>query len=649
MKKSILAIGLLVVSISVNAQFISYVGNNTTMYVGEGALYNSKGNFDVVGTGVVHNRGNVRIDGGFYTSSAINGGSRTQKQDGGNFILYMNQDDPTWSPLPHRNYGQLWINNTNQNELTGIVDKQYKEVSHGAYQQIGLPFYDKTVSSLNTEISTLNITNNRWNARGSATGTNLLTWNNKDVRHDLVNLETKTTKGTNYFILGVKNLTADYFANNTTVFKGRPYASGDTVKETLQDAGKDVNFGTNGNARNSYNQKYNTYLGDYWEQAAGQTWTGNYGKNIYQFSNPFLTNIDLTLLPDETKNRILGIRYEMTGTSTNLVNQVVNRFISFTSNGVSVGDIAAIVKPMQQIAIKLKDNNSPVTIDFSTLRTFSDTSSNTNYKHSATAKRAYNYSVKQLEVLLLDSNKNEIDRTYYVVYPDAHTGGQAVGQTQVAISSSNVIATLEEDAKKGGVDANFKGSYWLYINEANENDFKGKEVPLVIYNKTYNGKSVDAAYIKVNVRENMQLLADNESRLSTGESFFVSVGEDLLEAKQGMEYKIAGKSVFNSAGKMGLYYGKPTLVTLTNTEVSRPSDTRVVLDDSDKLFKVIFDRTWNKASVDVYDMSGRVIYSAQDVKTNTPHTLVLPNKFNGIFTVVSVSDAGEKYVQKIKK
>jgi hypothetical protein len=29
--------------------------------------------------------------------------------------------------------------------ITGIVDQEYRAVNHGTYQQIALPFYDKTI------------------------------------------------------------------------------------------------------------------------------------------------------------------------------------------------------------------------------------------------------------------------------------------------------------------------------------------------------------------------------------------------------------------------------------------------------------------------------------------------------------------------
>jgi len=53
--------------------------------------------------------------------------------------------------------------------------------------------------------------------------------------------------------------------------------------------------------------------------------------------------------------------------------------------------------------------------------------------------------------------------------------------TRRGLSGSKTIIGTFEESKKGGVDEDLINSYWLYINEANENDFKGKEVPMRIY------------------------------------------------------------------------------------------------------------------------------------------------------------------------
>lgn len=75
--------------------------------------------------------------------------------------------------------------------------------------------------------------------------------------------------------------------------KGVPVS--ESVSETLSNAGNNIDFGTDGTNYNAYFETYNSYLKDAWAVANNATWTtGNLGRNIYQFGNPYLTNLDLS-------------------------------------------------------------------------------------------------------------------------------------------------------------------------------------------------------------------------------------------------------------------------------------------------------------------------------------------------------------------
>lgn len=646
MKRNLLTIGsILLLFGHTNAQSLFHVDNKSSISVTEASSLSVNSGVNVVSGGIVNVNGDVKVS-GKNTDSFLTGGN-------GHFILHLN------TPNEHTTskYGQLHITGIPQDKITGIVDKEYRDASHGNYQQLGLPFFDKEISTLNTEISGLGLTDTRF-ISGKASGTNLLIWNNTAVREDLKTLSSKTTKGTDYFIVGTKNVDKTYFPTTTTTLKGRPYADGSGVTEILADAGKGIDFGTGGNNLNSHRQRYKNYVSDNWAKTDGEDWTGNYGKNIYQYANPFLTNIDLTLLDARIKNEIRGIRYSVSNSSTNMADAGLQmKFINFTSTGMGVGDIEApIIKPMQEIAIKLRSNDVKPTIDFGALRTFAyeatsgvltgTTVGTASIKKLNLSKNRTNGTVKQLEVLLLDENKQEIDRTYYVVYGQAETGIPSNITAQVAASKANAITTFEEKAE-GGIDNSVKDTYRLYINEANENTFYGKRIPVVVYDEFSNGQKNNAAFIKINVRDNMKFISDNTSTLSSGESFYVNINDKVIEAKQGLILPISG-DIFGKADAIGLYYGKPLNEnTLSTTTISRLSDTKVVLDNSDKMYKVYFDSSWKKASVEVYDMSGKLVYSAKNIDTVTPHTLSL-DTVNGVYIVKAISENSEVYVQKIR-
>ncbi|MDO4225286.1 MAG: T9SS C-terminal target domain-containing protein, partial [Bergeyella zoohelcum] len=284
MRKSLLTLGALVVAMSANAQFIQNVGDGASVTIQTNSLLYNGGGVKVVGTGVVKNSGNVMIVGGATSKYSTVTTAGADKTDGGNFILVM-----TDTTSGNYRYGQLYIEGLTQDRITGIVDKQYKDDTHGTYQQMALPFYQKKFSELNDEFGKT-FSNTRW------TQDEILVNNNKAVRADhFTSLSTQTTAdatstvagrnaNTAYYMIGAKGLDL----STVKTIKGVPYAEG--ITETLQDAGKDINF-AGGYARNVYKERYRTYLQD---QFAATAWAGDYGRNIYQFGNPFLTNLELS-------------------------------------------------------------------------------------------------------------------------------------------------------------------------------------------------------------------------------------------------------------------------------------------------------------------------------------------------------------------
>ena len=131
------------------------------------------------------------------------------------------------------------------------------------------------------------------------------------VSRHFTSLLTKTSDPTGYYMLGSKadNLNTQLPpaslptisptpTGSVYTLNGLPY--GDNVLDhpslevTLQNAGSTVDFGPTGNYLNEYNEKYNTYLQDQFQKTTDPAWTPlKFGKNIYQFGNPFFTNLDL--------------------------------------------------------------------------------------------------------------------------------------------------------------------------------------------------------------------------------------------------------------------------------------------------------------------------------------------------------------------
>lgn len=642
MKKRLLTLGALALAFSASAQFVSYVGNNGAVNVKTGALVYQGGGVKTVGTGKIDNSGNIMVVGNATSKIVtLNVDGNTLKTDGGNIIMRMT--DETIGGLK---YGQLYIKGLTQENITGVVDKEYKDTYHGAYQQVAIPFYGKVLSELSTELGK-NFTDKRW------TKNEILVYNNAEVRSDLMKITDKTSKGVAYYMLGSEGFNA-----STTIktIKGVPYADG--IREILKDAGNGIDFGSNGSAVNYHREKYSSYVQDAWDYSNG-AWTGNYGKNIYQFGNPYLTNLDLGQLGKEMSN-LQGVRIEpqevVTGDKGNAWSKSA-KYINYTSEGIAVGDNNSIIRPTQTFVVKLKDN-AGATLNFDDLRRFKYTPRqvNTDYgvnamsissdkeEFSTFSARTSNAllsasTVKQLGVIALDEKGEEIGRTYYVVYSGAISGKPEKITTQATASSQNIIGTFEE-AKEGGIDQELTNSYWLYINEANENDFRGKEVPLRLY-------STDIKSLKFEIKENATEINDGQEKLSSGESFYINVGNNNLVALGN------GKSVTLPATdiEFGLYYGKPSTASIDESIVSnvaKPSDTFLAFDTNDNEYKLIFDKTWKTANVQVFDLSGRLILSQNNVNTANNFVINLP-AVKGVYIVSAISESGHKFSQKIVK
>lgn len=617
------------------------VGPATTFSVEENALVYNGGGVQTVGTGKYDIKGNVMVVGtasdGFKTLTAP---GDSEKTDGGNFILRLN--DLT----NYTSYGQLFISGLAQNNLTGIVDKEYRAKNHGTgnyFQQIALPFYDKTLNTLSTELGktfgTTRFTQNE-----------ILKWNNAKVVSDhFTDLATKTSDPTGYYMLGSKENNFNPSSQTFTI-KGRPYSDQNALTLTLQGAGTNINFGTNGTAINQYRERYNSYLQDAFDFGTGAWINTNYGKNIYQFGNPFFTNLDLSKIgyvesADGDGNQlaaIQGIRYDPGSVATSATGStfstgaLTQTFVqSGPSKGTPAGDAGLIIKPMQTFVIKLTSSANTTTeqLNFNTLRRFNSSLRTAGVKYDVTAKRSSGTgaTVKQLGIKGLDAAGNEIARAYYVVYPEATTGHTTKATTQATNSSSNLIGTFEEDAVNGGYDSNYTGKYWLYINEANEHDFVGKAIPFRIY-----GSEVKS--LRFDILENTVPLEADEHRLSTGIGFYYQAATGgRVEIRQGQTIPVTGNSY-------SLFYGNEGV--LSSADTLKPSRTMVVYNPAVDDYVVRFDPSWKQANINVYDMSGRLVQAIAKVKTSADYPLVLP-KEKATYLVTAVSEQGEVMNTKI--
>ena len=662
MKKNLLTAGFLVFAMGLSAQSVLFhVDAGGIVYVGKNALVYNGGGLQMKTNAVVENHGNVMVSGNgttdvFKTIDASNA-IKLESNGGGNFINKLNEpgnytltNSTSASTAPVYTYGQLFISGVSQGNITGIIDQEFRQVSHGAYQQMGFPFYGKSASTLKNELGKTFTTVRR-------SQNEILRWDNGRVVFDnLPDLNFKfgqDEKPFKYYSVGGLGLDV---STNTKTLKGRPVSDFlDTEKKLiLENAGLGVNFGVGtGNVNNQYGGRYNTYVQDGFEIASGgSAWQGDFGRNIYQFGNPYLTNIDLSQIAiSETGgdgnylSNIYGVRLEVSGVTFNPNTgggSTSYKAITYNALGgvIPTGDVEyQVIRPLGTFVIKLKNNTIKPELNLATLRRFKYHPRSSN-GYSVTAGKGSNATatVKQLGIIGLDFNGNEVERSYYVVSPETVSGNSTAVKAQIGAFDGQLFGTYEEDAINGGYDQNHQ-SYWLYLNEANEIDFKGKNIKLVNYNSKIVG-------FRFEIRENAELVSDATHLLSQGIGFYYKKDTEAIVQpilQNAVVSTVAGN--YDNGVEYNIYYGEPNAVVLNSAD-GKKSTTIVVYNPQNDNFVVMLDRKWKTAEIKVYDISGKLVHSASKVSSTIRYELPLQANKAG-YVVHITSDQGEQVVTKI--
>lgn len=651
---------------------LTYVGNSALVTVQSNTLVYNGGGLQTAGSAVVNNSGNIMING--VAADGLTIAPTTS------FNLKFNGA---------QSYGQLYIKDIPQGNISGKVNKEFRaDVNSGttAKQQVGLPFFNYKISDLvsnitnspsNTAGNYLNVTNGSNNSAGRFSPSSVFKWNNARARFDQIVSGgdlTTVNVGTalDYYIIPRRNSagTEVWDAANTanvTTFSGTPVSDITTVQSlSLTGAAAGINFGFNGSSANYFGERYYSYLDDPFQSKTGNSgnWDTDYGKNLYQVANPFLTNIDLKYIGQaETTNsdgnaipNLQGVAYYTSGLTWTKAsgtgypsennnggsNGTAGRTIVMTaSSGVfQAGDISnnrLIIKPMGEFMIKLSTDNgsNPASkIDFTALRRFSNASRNNTTDTTNPKSRTADDTdipadkiVKQLAVIMYDSDSLEIGRTYYAISPSAITGNNPGNTLLQAYNGDDSIIYTKEENINGGEDVNI--STKLYINEANEIDFKSKEVPLFINYTT------SPYYLAFEVYEKGERMPNG---LSNGNHFY-------LKDSQGQLFKIDDGSSFSLSGNqnLGLYYQKPDATLLAESVLA--SQTFIAKKDSH--WVVRFAKNWNKATVEVYSVSGQLMSSKSNISTSTDYLIPVNYQAKGVFVVKATSEKGEVVIKKI--
>lgn len=642
MRKNLLTLGSLALSISLSSQVLTYVGSDAQMTVKDGTLVYSGGGWQNDKKGKVENFGDIMVVSDSNAEFTIANATSEGATDAGEFTLKYTGANT---------YGQLYINGLAQDNIKGKVTKEYTaDVNHGSddgsgRQQVGLPFYGLSVDELKSPIffDYLQITSSALNSQGRFNKASAFRWNNKKIRFDQLLTGQQVGKATDYFIIPRTNSagTVEWNpADDLKKFIGVPYAdkhgTDDFTLEVL-DTTYVSDLGAGGIKKNYYNETYKSYINDpFVDGTVAGNWQsgGNYGKNLSQFANPFLTNLDLTnlkVIGGSPLANIRGIAYYNEGSvswdaqngSTYTENKIT--LVKIEGGSLQLGDVddPFVIKPMGEVMVKL---SGAANINLNDARSFSQTKrSNDNYDvASRSSSIPSDKIVKQLGVTLLNADGEQIGRTFYAVSPSATTGRE--GASLQAFVGDYPIYTKEEK-EDGGEDTDFASH--LYINEANETSFKGKEIPMFI---NYSSP----ASIRFDVFEAGVKLTENQT-LTSGD-FYIKDGNDIIKIKSG-DTMVVGSDYY------GLYYEQPEGTLGTNTALL--GNTIIAKNVSD--WVVRFSKNWKTANIEVYTAAGQLIHSKKNVSTSQDYIIPLNSQANGMFIVRAISDSGEAVTKKIVK
>lgn len=641
--------------IAANSQVITYVGNGALVTVQPQTLVYNGGSFQTAGASVVNNSGNVMVSGIATDQIAL---ASTASFN----LKFANTGS----------YGQLFITGIPQGKISGVVNKEYSaDFQNGTTgsQQMGLPFFNFTVSDMDRTFGAgnLNLSNTANNSSGRFAPNSAFWWNNARARFDQI-----ATNGTaysagvpnsafispmTYYIFPRRKADGSYFWNplsDVKIFSGVP--ASDVIETGINNIqfslanGYSGSFGTNGNASNFFGEKYYSYLDDPF-RTKGTSWPADYGKNLYQMANPFLTNVDLKYIGTNTEtgtdgnfiSNLEGIAYygdsNVSWNSQNGTVYNTSTIVAKASGGIfQSGDVDAnrlMIKPLGAFMVKLDPTGSAQILNFNRTRRFKQTSRGNTTDYSVTAAKMSedvgvpaDKIVKQVAVVMYDNDGLELDRTYYAVSPTAITGFDPTATLLQAYNSSESkkIYTKEENPN-GGLDYNYTDK--LYINEANETDFKSKEIPLFI-------NYPDSYQLKFEVYEKGERV---ENGLSNGNSFYITNDQNQL-------VKIVdGESIPMSGSKtLSLYYEKPSNATLGADTFGKAG---TIIAKKNDQWVVRFAKDWKSAKVEVYSVSGQLLNSKSNVSTTTDYILPISDQVKNTFVVKAVSENGDVVIKKI--
>lgn len=648
----------------------TYVTGAKKVKVESGTLFYHGGNFNIINAAAgaantVINEGKIKIQEGYANQASLDAGNSNNYLTGNNFVNVWNGID---------DYGQVII--AQSGTATGYLNMQKNPISTDDFDfgQFSIPFkYDSSHNTNSDAFKYLFGASMGYqgdcpvNANcGGRYRQSLFSWDNTNYESD-----SEQTAGavnpTKYYMLNFTNSLTGLAqvmnaSSNTNPlnYKGIPTPQGFFL--SLTNAGHP--YGVNSEwlsppcgtvagencwsqKKNHYNEKFSTFVDDSYIDLVDLNTGSNqkiYGKYSYQFGNPYTSNVDLSNLGAALSNLKGVSKYSVVNSTEQNGGQnttnIGNSFELATYNAGSwVGSPEALlVKPFEPFIITLKDEVAQTfTLDDS-YKTFKmqPTGPITNRPESSTAF----YQIK-LYLVNDDSEETLTDNKLFIVASEDAISAKKLPYEADYSNFTDVTTGFYGLQEKYSISP--LTTYTpLFINAINVYDYIAKPINLV-FNRAGEGSfKLKAKLFQGSIFNQIQ-----SGNFTDGNSYYFYDKElDVIKPIDNeFEYEISN-DIESSDDRFIVYWnGYPNLDDTPSMSTNDLDASRTIVYKDGSQYKVRFNKNWNSANVEAYDVIGRKVYTATNLKTTSDHILNLSQQ--GVYIIKSQNEKGETEIQKI--
>lgn len=705
MKRSFLAIGALMIVGAMNAQTTqattTYVGQDSQLFLSKNALWYSQGNFQLDSNREksVENKGNVAIVGN-YTK-----GDNNTKNEGKEFVnVYTGRDDYGQTKILSTS-DDAKVKKARMTVQRPAATDKYLDTTY----EMSIPYSDAAKYLMHSfgkeETDFVDGCPKDQDCGGQKRyKLTLVKWNNNKLQHDPIGKDEGFEAG-GVYNLGLKEnpvvrevMQKKLRASEKVDYKGIPTGKSYTqrakgvIPRFTEQQFSTVKYKTWMKLTNQYNERYESYLGA-GDAASGLDDDRLYGKNTYRFGNPYTSNLDLSDFGDKNapwlkiKNNGLDLTIKQ-ATDNGYIEKftIRKRTDKYDDNwGKMVGTLtmnysmhqaefngtqwtgdaeALIVRPTETFELffaKIKPEKLGMTRIMDVEVSFNDNHKTFDYVPSAT-KETTPKSVLTLPATTTSSRASrpvvslagspEVSHDFHQLKIHLLQNNTTVGMPVFLVGADYKNVSAEK------TEGEFREPIFLYgAEEGTSGEAKVGYESKKIFNEfnslSYTKKPLAVGLNGLEVGKTYQLgfkaYDDNIFNAVDGKTNFI-----LFDTKTNKGTRINTDELYTfeadeDMAKRFVIYWKdlPEGKVLSTANVERATQTTLIYEEAGKS-KIRFENISNLANVSVYNASGRLVNTTNNVPTNIDYALDV--NFTGVYMVKVTYRNGEvrtlKFVNK---